>query len=125
MIENDSYWGELASAPDAMEAREWLKTGHERGFALVTLGELDSVKESLALVEKAYAAGAVCVTAIEIGNYPDIMGGLQNTGRLVITLPDVQSKRAKVFAWAGKIANEQGFDATVDDGQTYLFVMLD
>lgn len=125
MIKNDSQWERLASAPTAMEAREWLKTGHKRGFSSVTLGELASTKESLALVEQAYAAGAVRVIAIEIDDYPDFKGGHQNTGRLVITLPDAESKRAKVFAWGGKIAEEQGFDATVDDGQRYLFVMLD
>ncbi len=125
MIENDSQWEKLATASNAMEAREWLKTGPKRGFALVTLGEMDSTEDSLALVDEAYSAGAVRVTAIEIDDYPDFMGGAQNTGRLVITLPDSQSKRDKFFAWAGKIAEKQGFDATIDDGQRYLFVMLD
>ena len=126
MIENDSQWERLISAPDAKEAREWLQTGHERGLALVTLGELDSTEESLAIVEKAYAAGAVRVTAVEIGDYPDFPGGhSQNTGRLVVTLPDAPSERAEVLAWAREIAEEQGFDAETDEGQRYVFVMLD
>jgi hypothetical protein len=108
-----------------MEAREWLQTGRKRGFALVTLGELDSTKESLALVEQAYAAGAIQVTAVEIDNYPDFMGGCQNTGRLVITLPDAPSERVEVLSWAGEIAEEQGFDAETDTGQRHVLVMLD
>jgi hypothetical protein len=115
----------LISAPNAKEAREWLQTGRGRGFALVTLGELDSTEDSLVLVEKAYAAGAVRVTAVEIDDYPDLMGGCQNTGKLVVTLPDAPSKRAKVLAWASEIAEEQGFDALTDTGERYVFVMLD
>ena len=112
-----------------MEAREWLRTGRKRGFALVTLGELDSTEKSLALVEKAYAAGAVRVTAVEIVDYPAFgsqnAGKLsQNTGKLVITLPDDPSERAEVLAWAGQIAEEQGFDEVNDEG-SYVFVMLD
>jgi hypothetical protein len=125
MIENDLQWERLISAPNAKEAREWLQTGRERGFELITLGELDSTEESLTIVEKAYAAGAVQVTAVEITDYPDLVGGCQNTGHLVVTLPEDSSKRAKVLAWAGRIAEEQGFDAETDEGQRYVFVMLD
>lgn len=120
-----SFCEQLISAPNAKEAREWLQTGRARGFALVTLGELNSTEESLALVEEAYAAGAVTVTAVEISDYPDILGGCQNTGHLVVTLPDDPSERAEVLAWIGKIAEEQGFDAETDVGQRYVFVMLD
>jgi hypothetical protein len=116
-----SFCESLISAPNAKEAREWLESGRKRGF---TLGVLDSTEASLALVEKAYASGAVQVTAVEIDDYPD-MGGLQNTGKLVIELPDVPSKRAKVLAWASKIVEKQGFDALSDTGERYVFVMLD
>jgi hypothetical protein len=116
-----SFCESLISAPNAKEAREWLQSGRRCRF---TLGELDSTEESLALVEKAYVAGAVQVTAVEIDDYPD-MGGCQNTGKLVITLPDAPSKRAKVLAWASKIVEDQGFDALTDTGERYVFVMLD
>ena len=116
-----SFCEDLISKPNAKEVREWLQSGRKRGF---TLGILDSTEESLALVEKAYAAGAVRVTAVEIDEYPD-MGGAQNTGKLVIELPDAASKRAKVLAWASKIAEKQGFDALTDTGEAYVFVMLD
>ncbi|HEX3890717.1 MAG TPA: hypothetical protein VHX90_07695 [Verrucomicrobiae bacterium] len=116
-----SFCESLISASNAKEAREWLQSGGKRGF---TLGVLDSTKESLALVEKAYASGAVRVTAVEIDEYPD-MGGTQNTGKLVIELPDAASKRAKVLAWGSKIAEKQGFDALTDTGERYFFLMLD
>ena len=116
-----SFCEALISKANAREAREWLLHGRKRGF---TLGELDSTEKSLALVEKAYASGAVRVTAVEIDDYPD-MGGHQNTGKLVIELPDTPSKRAKVLAWASKIAEEQGFDSLSDTGERYVFVMVD
>jgi hypothetical protein len=116
-----SFCESLISASNAKEARGWLQSGGKREF---TLGELSSTKESLALVEEVYALGAVRVTAVEIGDYPD-MGGCQNTGKLVIELPDAQSKRTKVLAWASKIAEEQGFDPLADTGERYVFVMLD
>jgi hypothetical protein len=116
-----SFCETLISKPDAKEAREWLQSARKRRF---TLGELDSTQKSLALVEKAYASGAVRVTAVEIVEYPE-MGGGQNTGKLVIELPDAGSNRAKVLAWASKIAEEQGFDALSDTGERYVFVMLD
>jgi len=116
-----SFCESLISASNAKEAREWLQSGRKRTF---TLGELASTEESLALVEKVYAAGAVRVTAVEIDEYPD-MGGCQNTGKLVIELPDAPSKRTKVLAWASEIAEKQGFDALSDTGERYVFLMLD
>ena len=120
----------ILAGKNAMEAREWLQTVRKRGFALVTLGELSSTEESLALVNKAYAAGAVRVTAVEVVEYPAFgsqnKGKLsQNTGKLVIELPDDEPERADALAWAGAIAEEQGFDAETDTGQRYVFVMLD
>lgn len=125
MAGNDRWYESLISTPNAKEARQWLRTGRKRGFALVTLGELDSSEESLALVEEGYAAGAVRVTAVEIEDYPDIMGGMQTSKRLVVTLPDAPAKRAKALAWAGKIAEDHGFDAETDIGQQYVFLFLD
>lgn len=116
-----SFCETLISKPDAKEARQWLQSGRKRRF---TLGELDSTEESLAFVEKVYAAGAARVTAVEICEYPE-MGGGQNTGKLVITLSDDPSERAEVLALAGEIAEEQGFDAPSDTGERYVFVMLD
>ena len=125
MAGNDKWYESLISTPNAKEARQWIRTCRKRGFAMVTLGKLDSMDESLALVEEGYAAGAVRVTAVEIEDYPDIMGGMQTTSRLVVTLPDAPAKRVKTLAWAGKVAEEQGFDAETDIGQRYLFLFFD
>jgi hypothetical protein len=83
------------------------------------------MEESLALVEEGYAADVVRVTAVEIEAYPDINGGLQTTSRLVVTLPKAPAKRARALAWAGKVAEEQGFDAEADIGQEYVFLFFD
>lgn len=77
--------------------------------------------ESIALADAVYKAGAAHVYAIEIDEYDQH----QNTGKLVIELPDDASARKRVFAWAGKIAREQGFDPEREAGQRYVFVMLD
>jgi hypothetical protein len=40
-------------------------------------------------------------------------------------LPEAPNDRERVFAWAGAMAQSQGFDPDEDVGQSYLFVMLD
>lgn len=125
MAASDKWYQSLISTPNAKEARQWIRTCRKRGFAMVTLGKLDSMEKSLALVEDGYAAGAVRVTAVEIEDYPDIAGGMQTSSRLIVTLPNAPAKRAKALAWTGKIAKEQGFDAETDIGQRYVFLLFD
>ena len=79
--------------------------------------------ESRAVVNAAYAAGAVRVLAVAIHEYPD--EGAANTGKLVVELPADPALRAEVFGWASEIARSQGFDPEPDAGQPYLFVSLD
>ena len=100
---------------------EWLRAGAERGY---TLGEINSTDESIKFVSPAYDLGAVRVTAVEIDPYPDC-GGAQNTGRLVITLPNDPHRRAAVLRWAGRISESHGFDAEGDTGQEHVFITLD
>jgi hypothetical protein len=50
---------------------------------------------------------------------------VDNTGKLVIELPKGWNKRKGLFEWAAKIAKGVGFGPTPDEGQQYLFVMLD
>jgi hypothetical protein len=50
---------------------------------------------------------------------------MENTGKLLIELPDDSTDRESVLAIAAKIAESQGFDAEPDTGQKYVFVMLD
>ncbi len=73
------------------------------------------------LVEELYAAGAVEVLAVEIDRYEEG----ENSGKLVIELSQIAQDREMVLDIAGKIAESQGFDRVTDDGQKYVFVMLD
>lgn len=49
----------------------------------------------------------------------------ENTGQLCILLPSGKNEREQIFNFASEIAEEQGFDATPDMGQKYLFMSLD
>ncbi len=117
---SDEFVQRFLNAPNTQEAKSWLCGGSESDFRSV--GELETNRESIALVQQIYDAGATEVLAVEIDDYP---GEGQNTGKLVIKLPDSAEARQRVFAWAGDIAESQGFDAEPDSGQSYVFVMLD
>jgi hypothetical protein len=108
-------------APDEhpQEALSWLKAGGDKH----TLGELASTSSSIRLVNTIYRAGASKVWAVEIDTYPN---GSENTGKLVIELPSQPPLRSQVLAWASRKAKAQGFDEIInDEGQHYVFVMLD
>ena len=105
------------STAQKAEALNWLQNSGGGN----TLGELDSTEESVALVAAIYAAGAEEVIAIEIDDYD----GAQNTGKLLIKLPQDEAARRSVFAWHDWQAESMGFDAEPDMGQSYLFSMLD
>lgn len=98
------------------EVLEWLRGGPGR-----TLGELSTSSESIQLAKDIYASGAVTVTAVEIEEYPEG----QNSGHLVVTLPDEAESRRRVFEWNSQNARRLGFEPDEDIGQRYLFVLLD
>ena len=106
------------SDPATREAREWLASSDGN-----TLGELPTADESRAVVEAAYAAGATRVLAVAIDEYPE--DAAANTGKLIVELPTEAGNRVGVFAWAARTAEELGFDAERDGGQSHLFVSLD
>ncbi len=87
-----------------------------------SLGEATGQDESIRLVKELYALGAVTVHAVEIDGAPSED---QNTGRLVIELPQEQGMRDKLMKYCGESARELGFDPDPDVGQRYLFLMLD
>jgi hypothetical protein len=117
---SDEFVQQFLGAPNTREVLEWLRGGAADDFR--SLGELGTNEESIAMAQEIYVAGAVEVLAVEIDDYP---GEGQNTGKLVIKLPDRPDDRKRVFAWGGTMAESQGFDPEVDSGQSYLFVMLD
>lgn len=114
----DEFIQRFLDDPGTQEALFWLRSGAE----FRSLGEHGSTEESIALVESAYAAGAVSVVAVEIDDYG---ADGQNTGKIVVALPAEPELRRGVFAWCGHFAEERGFDADQDEGQTHLFVMFD
>ncbi len=116
----DEFCLGLLAKPNHREALSWL----EGSAGKHTLGELPDTQRSIALVREAYSAGAAEVIAVEIDEYPH-MGNTQNTGKLVVKLPDEPSKRRQVLRWTGRVAEAQGFDADAEMGQKYVFVMLD
>ena len=111
----DSFCRKLLTEAEPQELREWLRIKSH------SLGELPNNEESIRIAEEIYAAGAVHAYGVEIDKYPEG----ENTGKLVIELPNDAPARSKVLEWAAKIAHEQGFDAYSDVGQQYIFVMLD
>jgi subtilase family serine protease len=105
--------------PNKQEVLAWLDKDVTENYA-VTLGEMD-VNESYDFARKIYNFGAVEVLAVEIDSYPDG----ENTGKLLIVLPNDIEKRKTLFAWNAHNAKSLGFEAEKDFGQEYIFVMLD
>jgi hypothetical protein len=112
----DAFIQRFLDDPRSREALSWFRSAEPDTR---TLGELPTTAASIALVEGAYAAGVAKVIAVEIEDYPE------NTGKLVLEMPDKERARARASAWAARIAEGQGFDAEVDTGQSHIFVMLD
>ncbi len=109
----------LADDKRTREALSWLKGSGGKH----TLGELASTAVSVRLVNTIYRAGATTVWAVKINMSPD---GMENTGKLVIELPREAAARRQVLEWARRRSKGQGFDEEVtDEGQHYVFVMLD
>jgi hypothetical protein len=116
---SDEFVQQFLDAPNTREVLEWLRESTDDDFRW--LSESGSNEYSIALAQQIYDAGAVDVLAVDIDEEP----GEQNTGKLVIKLPEAPNERKPVFAWAGAMAESQGFDPDQDTGQSYLFVMLD
>jgi hypothetical protein len=122
----DTNYEELVQAPEAAEALAWLREGKSDGQRTITGGDGKGWwgAEAVAVVQKLYEMGAVCVTAIEIAGR--IEGARdQYTSSLVVELPGNKEKRAELFAWQGAFAKELGWDPTPDEGQDYLLIWRD
>lgn len=116
--EADQFAMQLLEGPHVQEARAWLqKAGPE-----TTLGEEMFHEEAVGFVEELYALGAKAVHAVEITGQGT---GFENTGKLVIELPDAAEQRQAISEVCDKIAQSLGFDPEPDIGQRYRFVMFD
>jgi hypothetical protein len=123
---SDDFARLLLTSGVAAEAFAWLSTkdGIRR-----TLGELATAEASLALVAQLYAAGAKEVTAVQIRRSvretlaeDDVH---ENTGHLVVELPEQSAERKAVFRLRRREARRQGYDPTTDAGQGLLYIKLD
>jgi hypothetical protein len=119
-------YSELVQSPDAAEALSWLKEAKAPNERTITGGDGEGWrgKEALAVVQKLYDLGAVCVTAVEIyGRIEQARN--QDTSTLIVELPSVATKRTNLFVWEANFATESGWDPAVDDGQDYLLIWRD
>ena len=117
----------LLADPNRQEVLTWLRGAAEGEHR--TLGILADTSRSIALAEEIYRAGASEVWAVDIRSsvreYIDCAERHQNTGKLVLKLPDDPELRRRVFEWERRQANALGLEGRKDEGQQYLFVPLD
>jgi hypothetical protein len=99
-------------------AAEWLRKGHV--VAKRTLGEMGP-ELSIEFVDALLGLGAVEVLAVEVEDIPGTDG--QTSNHLVVRLPGPEA-RARVLAFCGVIAVDEGFDAPDDTGQDWEFLKL-
>ncbi len=110
----DAFCAQLVEKPGSKDAVAWIAQSTS------TLGEL-SRRASRRLVSTLVERGAVRVFACEI----DVERGLENTGHLVVELPDDVSARRAILKIAARWARKLGFDPTPDDGQRMVYIKLD
>ena len=106
-------------ASNKAEAIEWLRAGSRSSFR--NLGEIETTEESIAFAQRFYDLGAESVLACKIMKYH--VG--QNSGHLLIQLPSDHRARKRLFAAHGEHAESMGFEGEPDEGQKFLFMMLD
>lgn len=101
------------------EALAWLQESRQPSRSL---GEATGQDQAIQLITKLYSLGAVTIHAVQINGDP---AEDQNTGHLVIELPQEQKQRRKLLRFCGRLARAAGFDPEPDLGQRYMLVTLD
>lgn len=109
----------LLQGPRVREALAWLQESRQPSRSL---GEATGQDESIRLVKALYSLGAVAVHAVEINGGADED---QNTGRIIIELPQDRQQRKNLLEFCGELARDAGFDSESDLGQRYVLLMLD
>lgn len=97
------------------DAESWIESKNH------TLGEYSRAK-SRNLIMKLKRIGAKTVYACDIDCYDDDQ---ENTGHLVVELPDDTATRKAVLKEVDRLASQQGFHGDLDNGQRYSYVRLD
>ncbi|MFZ6723305.1 hypothetical protein [Undibacterium sp. Ji49W] len=112
---NDEWCGKLIAEKDGEDAYAWFDNPK------ATLGIMDRTKSRRLLTAfKNAQCGSVFACDIDRSDSPH-----ENTGHLVVELPLAPDMRAKVFKQVGRIEQDQGYSASLDDGQKYIYVKLD
>jgi hypothetical protein len=112
---SDAFCSSLMERGKCSEVREWIKSKNH------TLGERNWTSSNN-LVNKFVSLGCVNIYACEIDSYGD---GNENTGHLVVELPQNNLERKKIFKKIDNLAREQGYDGPFDNGQQFAYVKLD
>jgi MORN repeat variant len=119
MVVDDAIPLGLLKESNAREALSWLEESCEPSRSL---GEATSQEDSIRLVKKLYELGAVRVHAVKIDGRPEED---QNSGKIVVELPQDSKQRKRLLKVAGKLGEKLGFEAEPDMGQRYTLIMLD
>lgn len=110
----DSFCQSILTTGRREEAEQWIESRNH------TLGEYSHIR-SRNLIKKLKRIGSRQVYACNI----DADEGYENTGHLIIELPDDPETRKTLFREIGRLASSQGFQRDVDHGQRYAYIKLD
>jgi hypothetical protein len=113
--QTDAFCRSLLEKGKCAEISIWLASPEH------TLGELSYAK-SQNLIAKLLKAGAKHLYACDVDQYDD---GGENTGHVVIELPDSAVARNAVLREVGRLAAKQGLRGDCENGQRYTYVKLD
>ncbi|MGC1273098.1 MAG: hypothetical protein WBC44_05285 [Planctomycetaceae bacterium] len=111
----DEFCLKLMSRGKCADAVEWVRSKNH------TLGERNPAG-SRRLVQRFTSLDCPKVFACEIDVEVD---GNENTGHLVVELPQEPSARSKTLKAIARIAAQQGLQGDSDDGQQYAYIKLD
>lgn len=110
---------QMLGTPQCRDALAWLLDGVEGSHSI---GEDEDPEEVIEFVRALHADGATAVTVVDVQDYGD---GMENAGKMVVTLPTDPSQRTAIFERCQPIAEKTGHDPEPDEGQKYLFLMFD
>ncbi len=115
----DPFFKKLFENNQMTDAYAWLT---QPGVPERTLGECTRPEDSIEMVKVFLDMGAVNIWTYDIEGEADEE---QNSGKLVIELPNDPEQRKNILDKCGEIAQESGFDPEPDTGQKYTFLLLD
>ena len=111
---HDTICAGILTEEDCEDVAFWMKK------SISTLGEMTR-RASRELVRKLMGNGAVRIIACKIDRAVD----RENSGELVVVLPQEPRLRKSIFKIAANWAIKSGFEPTPDDGQTMVYIKLD